>query len=44
LKPQRIANSRFEIQIVDTHGILKTRISIGFQADDPQINRTLVNA
>ncbi|WP_035813282.1 hypothetical protein, partial [Cupriavidus sp. UYPR2.512] len=31
-----------EIQIVDTHGILTTRVSIGFQANDPQINRTLV--
>jgi hypothetical protein len=40
-KPGSIANVQIEIQIVDTHESLKTRIDIGFTASKTQFNRTL---
>lgn len=41
-KPESIANVQIEIQIVDTHESLETRIVIGLQAFDYQLNRTLL--
>ncbi len=41
-KPGSIANVQIEIQIVDTHESLKTRIDIGFAASIAQFNRTLL--
>src|SRR5712692_8728865 len=41
-KPESIANAQSEIQIVDTHESIETRISIGLAAALLQINRTLV--
>jgi hypothetical protein len=41
-KPESIANEPSEIQIVDTHEALETRISIGFAARWHQMNRTLL--
>jgi hypothetical protein len=41
-KPASIANEQSEIQIVDTHESLETRVSIGFAAHQRQINRTLL--
>jgi hypothetical protein len=41
-KPASIANRRSEIQIVDTHESLETRVSIGFAARWHQMNRTLL--
>jgi len=41
-KPESIANAQFEIQIVDTHLSLKTRIGNGFAAGTSQLNRTLL--
>jgi hypothetical protein len=40
-KPESIANVQNEIQIVDIHKYLETRIVIGLQAFGYQINRTL---
>ena len=37
-KSERIANAQIEIQIVDTHEILETRVNTSFQADDTQIS------
>jgi len=42
-KPESIANAQSEIQIVDTHESIETRISIGLAAALLQINRTLVS-
>jgi len=42
IKPGSIANMQIEIQIVDTHESLKTRIDSGFTACDAQFNRTLL--
>src|SRR5437867_655793 len=42
VKPASIANRQSEIQIVDTHESLETRVSIGFAAGWHQINRTLL--
>jgi hypothetical protein len=39
-KPESIANAQSEIQIVDTRFSCKTRISTGFTAGTPQLNRT----
>jgi hypothetical protein len=39
-KPESIANAQSEIQIVDTRFSFKTRISTGFAAGTPQLNRT----
>jgi hypothetical protein len=44
IKPASIAKRQSEIQIVDTHESLETRVSIGFAADWHQINRTLLKA
>jgi len=41
-KPESIANVQSEIQIVDTHKTLETRVNIGFPADALQLNRTLL--
>lgn len=41
-KPESIANVQLEIQIVDTHKTLETRIVKRLQAIDYQINRTLL--
>ena len=41
-KPESIANVQIEIQIVDTHETVGTRILIGLQAFDYQFNRTLL--
>jgi hypothetical protein len=41
-KPESIANRQIKIQIVDTHKTFATRISIGFAACQPQLNRTLL--
>jgi hypothetical protein len=41
-KPESIANVQIEIQIVDTHGTLETRIVIDLQAFGPHLNRTLL--
>jgi len=41
-KAKNVENSKSEIQIVDTHGSLKTRVSIGFAASESQFNRTLL--
>lgn len=41
-KPESIANVQIEIQIVDTHESLETRIVIGLHAFDHQINRTIL--
>jgi hypothetical protein len=43
-KPESIANVQLEIQIVDTHKTLETRIVKRLQAIDYQINRTLLFA
>jgi len=40
--PESIAKTQFEIQIVDTHECLETRINIHFPARWPQFNRTLL--
>jgi hypothetical protein len=42
LKPASIAKNQSEIQIVDTHETLETRVTIGFAAGRHQINRTLL--
>jgi type I restriction enzyme S subunit len=42
IKPGSIANAQIEIQIVDTHESLKTRINSGFAACAAQLNRTLL--
>jgi hypothetical protein len=42
-KPESIANVQIEIQIVDTYETLETRVVIGLQAFDCQINRTLLS-
>jgi hypothetical protein len=39
-KPESIANAQSEIQIVDTHFSLKTRINTGFAAGTTELNRT----
>ena len=41
-KPESIAHAQTEIQIVDTHELLETRVVIGLQAFDHQLNRTLL--
>ena len=41
-KPASIADEPSEIQIVDTHETLETRISISFAAHWHQMNRTLL--
>jgi hypothetical protein len=41
-KPGMIANVQSKIQIVDTHGLLETLISIDVAAGTSQFNRTLV--
>jgi hypothetical protein len=41
-KPESIANVLIEIQIVDTHESLETRIVIGLQAFGYHLNRTLL--
>jgi hypothetical protein len=41
-KPESIANVQIEIQIVDTHGTLETRIVIGLQAFGHHLNWTLL--
>ncbi len=41
-KPASIANEQSEIQIVDTHESLETRVSIGFAASWHQMSRTLL--
>jgi len=41
-KPERIANALQEIQTVDTHEAVKTRVNTGFAAGGHQINRTLL--
>jgi hypothetical protein len=41
-KPESIANEPLQIQIVDTHEALETRVSAGFAAGASQINRTLL--
>jgi len=33
VKPESIANRQIDIQIVDTHKSLETRVSTGFAAD-----------
>lgn len=43
-KPESIANVQIEIQIVDTHGTLETRIVIGLQAFGHHLNRTLLES
>jgi hypothetical protein len=41
-KAKNAANSKSEIQIVDTHESLKTLINIGFPASESRFNRTLL--
>jgi len=41
-KPESIANVQIEIQIVDTHESLETRVVIGLQALDQHLSRTLL--
>jgi hypothetical protein len=41
-KPESIANAQIEMQIVDTHESLETRIVIGLQAFGHPLNRTLM--
>jgi hypothetical protein len=41
-RPENYRKSLFPIQVGDTPLRLKTRISIGFQADTPKVNRTVV--
>jgi hypothetical protein len=41
-KPESIAKRQSEIQIVDTHESLETRVNIGFAANCLQMNRTLL--
>jgi len=41
-KPESITNVQIEIQIVDTHEALETRVVIGLQAFDHHLNRTLL--
>lgn len=43
-KPESIANVQTEIQIVDTHESLETRIVIGLHAFGHHLNRTLLTA
>jgi len=43
-KPASVANRQSEIQTVDTHESLETRVSAGFAADRHQLNRTLLTA
>jgi len=41
-KPESIANVQIEIQIVDTHESLESRVVIGLQAFGHHLNRTLL--
>jgi hypothetical protein len=41
-KAGSVANTKSQIQIVDTHESLKTLVNIGFPASDTQFNRTLL--
>jgi hypothetical protein len=41
-KAESVANTKSQIQIVDTHESLKNPVNIGFPASDTQFNRTLL--
>ena len=41
-KAESVANTKSQIQIVDTHESLKTLVNSGFPASESQFNRTLL--
>jgi hypothetical protein len=41
-KAESVANTKSQIQIVDTHESLKTPVNIGIPASESQFNRTLL--